>query len=319
MLKKKKNSFNNEEEYKDLGFGTKVSNQGKRLINRDGSFNVDKKGLSFKESLSFYHSLLTMSWLRFNTIVVLAYIGINLFFAVLYLIIGTQHLEGIRGVAPLDRFLDSFFFSVQTFTTVGYGRINPAGFWAELIASFESLSGLMGFALATGLLYGRFSRPNAKLIYSKNALIAPYRDTTAFEFRLANTRKNQLIDVEIKVMLSRKEIINGSKERKFYELSLERTKVSFFSLSWTVVHPIDQDSPLFEITKEKLTESDAEFLILLKGFDDTFSQSVHSRMSYKFDEVMFGYKFKSIFIEGDIDITTIDLSKINDIEPAKII
>jgi len=164
--------FPPEDEFKDLGFGVKVSSQKRRLINKDGTFNVERKGLPFFESLSFYHSLVEMSWLKFNGLVVLAYIVINFLFACLYMLIGINHLGGIISKSLIDQFLDAFFFSGQTITTVGYGVIHPVGFWASTISLAESMTGLLGFALATGLLYGRFSRPNAKILYSKNSIIA---------------------------------------------------------------------------------------------------------------------------------------------------
>ena len=303
-----------EVEFKDLGFGSKASNQTKRLINKDGSFNVERRGLPLKQSLSFYHSLLTISWMKFHTVVLVSYILINLFFASVYMWIGVENLQGIVGKTFIERFWDSFFFSVQTFTTVGYGRISPVGFTAGAVSAIESLMGLMGFALATGLIYGRFSRPDAKILYSENAVIAPYQDGKAFEFRIVNSRKNQLIEVELQVMLSMKEPESSKTKRKFHELKLERQKVNFFALSWTVVHPIDDNSPLNGISEEDLINSDAEFLILLKAFDDTFSQTVHSRASYKYHEVVWGARFSNIFVESEKEITTIDLGKFNDIE-----
>ena len=270
--------------------------------------------MPFLQSLSFYHSLISISWPKFNIIIILSYAAINLVFAFMYLLVGYQHLAGITGGTFLERFWDMFFFSVQTFTTVGYGRINPVGFWSSALASIESLVGLMGLAFATGLLYGRFSKPNAKLIYSEKAVIAPYKDITAFEFRIANARKNQLIEAEAQVVLSWKENIDGRRERKFHELELERKKVNFFALSWTVVHPIGENSPLYGITKKELDASDAEFLILFKAFDDTFSQTVHARSSYKFHEIAWNAKFANIFVDSEKGITVIDIGKIHQIE-----
>jgi inward rectifier potassium channel len=306
-----------EDEFKDLGFGAKAAGQAQRLINRDGSFNVERKGLPFFESLSFYHYLISISWLKFNLIVLACYIVINAVFASIYLLIGTTHLSGIMSSTPLEKFWDVFFFSVQTFTTVGYGRVSPIGFDTGVVSALESLVGLMSFALATGLIYGRFSRPNAKIIYSRNAVIAPYRDITAFEFRLANARENQLIEVEMQVILSMKTFDGNTFRRKFQELKLERSSVNFFSLSWTIVHPIDEESPMNGMTKEDFMRSDAEFYVLLKAFDDAFSQTVHSRTSYKFHEVVWGAKFASIFVDADQGRTAIDMSRLHDIEKVK--
>jgi len=304
-------------ELKDLGLGAKVSSQRKRMVNKDGSFNVERRSLPFFESLSIYHSLLSMSWLKFNGVVVAAYVVVNLFFASLYMLIGVNHLGGITGVTTQEKFLDAFFFSGQTITTVGYGVIHPVGFWASLISLIESMAGLLGFALATGLLYGRFSRPNAKILYSQNAIIAPYRGITAFEFRIANARKNQLIDVEVLVTASMKE--DGTNTaRKFYTLDLERKQINFFPLSWTIVHPITEGSPLYGISYDDLVKSEAEFIILIKAFDDTFSESVHSRTSYTFHEIIWGAKFQNLYVESKGNVTAIDMNKFHGVEVVKL-
>lgn len=303
-----------EDGFADLGFGSKISSQGRRLINRDGTFNVERRGLPFIESLSFYHALLEMSWIKFNGIVLLSYIIINIFFASLYMLAGVRHLGGITDTKPFEEFLDAFFFSGQTITTVGYGVIHPEGFITSMISLVESMTGLLGFALATGLLYGRFSRPNAKILYSKNALIAPYQGTTAFEFRIANARKNQLIDTEVLVVLTMKRSKEENAARNYYELPLERDNINFFPLTWTIVHPIDENSPLYGLTEKDIKESGAEFLVLIKAFDDTFSQSVHSRSSYTADEIIWDSKFTNIYSESPQGITSVDMSRFNEVE-----
>ncbi len=312
MIKRRNSSPKPEEEYQDLGFGAKAANQSKRLINKDGSFNVEKRGMPFLESLSFYHSLISMSWIKFNLIILAGYIAVNLFFAALYMMTGLEHLHGLTGSTLADKFLQAFFFSGQTFTTVGYGIIYPEGFAANVVAFVESMAGLLGFAMATGLLYGRFSRPNAKIIFSRKAIVAPYKDITALEFRITNARKNQLIETSIQVILSLNESEGGKVSRKFHELKLERPAVTFFSLTWTIVHPIDETSPMYGMNYKDLVDSDAELLILLKGFDDTFSQTVHTRFSYKFDEIVWGARFENIFIDSDNEITVVDINKLHD-------
>jgi inward rectifier potassium channel len=307
----------NGDEFQDLGFGAKVASQRQRLINRDGSFNVIRTGQSFLERFSPYHYLVSISWLKFNTFVVAAYLVINILFAFIYLAFGINNLNSQHTYFFHD-FLNSFFFSLQTFTTVGYGRLNPTSDVESFIAGIESLSGLMGFALATGLLYGRFSRPNAKIIFSNNAIIAPYKDITAFEFRIANARDNQLIEADIQVMLSMKDKTKGREaKRVFHNLSLERQKVTFFSLTWTVVHPIDKESPLYGLSAGELKESDAEFLILFKAFDDTFSQTVHSRSSYKYDEIIWNAAFRSVYLDAKSGVSTIDMRIIHEIDKLK--
>ena len=304
----------NLDEFRDLGFGAKVSGQAHRLVNKDGSFNVRRRGIPFLQSLSMYHTLLRMSWWRFNALLVASFVLVNVVYAVAFVFIGIRHLDGANGTTLFEQFSEAFFFSAQTFTTVGYGKISPSGILANTVATFESMSGWLYFAMAAGLFYGRFSRPYARIIFSRHAVIAPYRGGTAFEFRIANERDNQLIEVEAQVLFTRKESQNGERRRKYYPLNLERAQVTFFPLTWTVVHPIDEGSPLFGATQEMLAEWDAEFLILLKAFDDTFSQVVHTRSSYQHDEIIVGAKFNSIFATEADGSTAVNLHKIHDFE-----
>ena len=311
MIKHKKNQ---QEDLKDLGFGT--ANQVNRMINQEGSFNVKRTGLPFFESLNFYHSLITMSWPRFNILIFTLYIVVNIFFACLYVFFGTEKLAGATGITLRDQFFDAFFFSAQTFTTVGYGRISPLGLAPSVIAAVESLAGLLGFALATGLLYGRFPRPVAKILYSSKAVIAPYKDITAFQFKIANALKHELIEVEAQINLSAKTTSHSQVIRTFKMLELERNKITFMPSTWTVVHPIDENSQLYGLTMKDLEEMDAEFIIILKGFDDTFSQHVYSRSSYKYNEIAWGAKYLNNFNKVENGINIVELDKINDYEKA---
>jgi inward rectifier potassium channel len=306
-----------QQHFDDLGIGSKAAESRVRLVNRDGTFNVRRKGLPFLKWFSGYQYLISIPWWKFDLILFGGYIAINAFFGSIYLLTGTDGLAGIEGHSMMERYLQTFFFSTQTFTTVGFGRIAPVGTGANITASLEALAGLLSFAFATGLLYGRFSKPVAKIIFSQTALVAPYQNITGFMFRSSNQRANQLIDVGATVTLSRLERMpNGERARKFYTLELERHSVALFYLNWTVVHPINESSPLFGVTKEQLDESEAEFLILLKAFDDSFSQYVHARTSYKSNEVVFGHKFKSIIHTASDGMTEIDLDKIHDYEEA---
>jgi inward rectifier potassium channel len=315
LAKEKTTHSYNREKFHDLGFGTKVTDANTRLLNRNGRFNVKRTGLPFLRSLSLYHSLITMSWFKFFGIIILVFFMVNTFFAILYLLTGIEHLKGSTGETLVAQFWDAFFFSTQTFTTVGYGGITPSGFVTNIIASTETMLGWLAFALAAGLLYGRFSRPMAKILFSDRAIIAPYHNITAFEFRIANARASQLIEVETQVILSRiDKLPDGKQIRKFFELELERKKVDFLAMSWTVVHPIYESSPLFGWNKETLDQSDAEFLILIKAFDDTFSQTVHTRSSYRFNEIIWGAKFNSMYDNEEEGITTLRLNEINNVE-----
>jgi len=299
----------------DLGFGSRVAQQSRqRFLNRDGSFNVARRGHSLFESLNIYHFLLSLSWGKFGLLVVASYFITNFLFAAGYLLCGPEALHGAIGVTLLERFFEAFFFSVQTLATIGYGVMSPHGYAANILVSFEALFGLLGFAIVTGLLFSRFSRPKAQIIFSRHAIIAPYKGITAFEFRIVNQRSNQLIGVEATVVMSRNETSGSSMVRKFHQLRLERQGVMFFPLHWVIVHPIDEKSPLFGVTKESLEESDAEFLILLTGVDETFSQTVHARSSYKDTEVIWNAKFTDMFDPPDGDRISIDIRRLHEIE-----
>ncbi len=303
---------------RDLGFGSRVAEQTRRrYLNRDGSFNVVRTGFPFLRSHNLYHWLLSMSWGRYFAIVSLGYFLTNLLFAVAYVLCGPGALQGIQPITPVQAFLDAFFFSVQTLATIGYGRVSPIGFAANMLVAVEALFGLLGFALVTGLLFARFSRPDAKIIYSDRAVIAPYRGGTAFQFRIVNERNNQLIEVAATVTLSRNETAEGKTVRKFYPLPLERSSVVFMPLHWVVVHPIDASSPLYGVTKEAFDASDAEILVLITGIDEIFSATVHSRSSYKYHEVVWGVRFADIFLPSEDGEMRIDIRRIHDIEPAR--
>jgi len=303
-------------EERDLGFGSVVAQEGVRLLNRNGTFNVKRTGLRFFSSLNLYHWLLTISWHKFFIFVTFLYFALNSIFAFLFLLCGVDALKDTSSEPTYNAFLRNFFFSVQTFATVGYGTIHPVGFPANFIVVVESLVGLLAQALVTGMLFARFSRPTAKIIFSRNAVIAPYRGVTGFMFRITNARQNQLIELHCKLLFAKFENdVNGKRVRRFYFLDLERESVVFFPLHWTIVHPIDEKSPLYGLTNEDLSRTDAEFLILLTAIDETFSQTVHSRMSYKYDEIRWNEKFSNIFERSTedsklmIDVRRIDCTE----------
>jgi inward rectifier potassium channel len=298
---------------RDLGFGSVVAQESrKRLLNRDGSFNVLREGLSPITSLSLYHALLTITWPRFLGLIILFYLGINGGFAAAYLACGPGALNGAAAATQAERFLESFFFSVQTFATIGYGVMSPKSLAAHILVTLESLVGLLGFALATGILFARFSRPSARILFSDVAIIAPYRGITAFEFRLANARSNELVQVEARVTLSR--FKPGGGGRQFIPLNLERDQVLFFPLAWTVVHPIDEKSPLHGMGPEALAAAGAEFLVFLTAFDETFSQTVQTRSSYVAEDVIWDARFESVFNpQRDDGVVSIDIGRLNEI------
>ncbi len=309
-----------EEQRQDLGFGTKINDAYSRLINKDGSFNINRVHESVWDQLNLYNRLITMHWGKFLSLVLLFYVSENLLFATFYVLAGTENLKGLREVTDgtsIGQFWGAFFFSAQTLTTVGYGHISPVGYVTSLISAFESMIGLLAFALVTGLLYGRFSRPVAHVRFSRKAVFAPYLDVNGWMFRIINTRSNQLIDLQVEVTMSRLETKpDGTKYRRYYSLPLERGKVTFFPTNWTLVHPITSESPLHSCTPEELEESDAEFLILLRATDDTFSQGVHTRYSYRYNEILWGRKFRPMFDSSQHSMVTLDMNKLDDTDPA---
>jgi inward rectifier potassium channel len=305
-----------EEEFKDLGFGTEVARGARqRLLNRDGTFNVVREGLNPLSALSLYHWLLIISWPKFLGFITVSYVAVNALFAGAFMLCGSGALQSTVGSFAAQPFYRAFFFSVYTFATIGYGNIIPVGVAANSLVAIEALVYILGIALATGVIFSRFSRPSARIVYSRNAIVAPYRDKTALEFRIANGRSSQLIEVQIQVILTKLELVDGVSVRKFYDLDLERPRVVFFTLSWTIVHPIDKNSPMWALTKKDLLDADAEVLILLTGTDDTLSQTVHSRSSYKADEIVWGAKFANMFLRTEAaGIIGMNLNRIHEIE-----
>jgi inward rectifier potassium channel len=299
----------------DLGFGSQPVIKNQPLVNKDGSPNVRRVGLPRFNTANNYHTLITMSWTKFWLLVLSGYLTLNIIFAFIYFSFGPQSLDGSSGPSTFHRFMDAFFFSAQTISTVGYGRISPKGMMSNSVAALESMMGLLAFALATGLLYGRFSRPSAQIAYSKNMLVAPYLENgKGVMFRLANLRKNILIDLEIEIIFSFNETVEGKTMRRFYPLEVERRKVSMLTMNWTVVHPLDDKSPLKDMTQDDLEKTEAGFAILLRAFDDTFSQTIHSRTAYQYNEIVWNAKFKPIFDRDADGRIILDLSKISDHE-----
>lgn len=320
MSKEKKRS----NQIADPGFGRRYEGRTGRLINKDGSFNIVKTGARFNLADGYQH-FTRMSWLSFALWVVVGYFALNGLFAILYLLIGLENISGLENRTGLNALLGAFNFSFQTFTTVGYGALAPRGVATNLVAALEAMTGLISFALATGLIYGRFSKPKAKVRYSKNAIITPYEDKNALMFRLVNERSNVLMNLEATVLLSEEDESTEGYSKNYYNLKLQTRQVQFLPLNWTLVHVIDEDSPLAGKTAEDMDRLASEILIRIKAFDDSFGQEVYSRFSYHYDEVMWGAKFVKAFYlneNGDVimDVPRIDLcerASLNEITPVK--
>ena len=304
------------EEDRDLGFGAKVARESRlRFLNRDGSFNVRRTGLSRFSTRNLYHFLMTMGWTQFLCWVLLLYFLSNVLFGLLYALLGDSSLVDTSELPIQNAFLRGFFFSVQTFATIGYGTIHPVGLIPNFLVTIESYYSLLANALITGVVFARFARPTAKILFSKTAVVAPYKDKTGFMFRVVNSRQNQLIEVQAQVSFSRFVGNDFEPTRRFDLLKLERERVSFFPLGWTIVHPIDEKSPMYGLTAEDFEKQDAEILILLSATDETFAQMVHTRSSYKSKEIKFGYKFVNLYNETAKDEPiSIDIRKLSKIE-----
>jgi inward rectifier potassium channel len=286
------------------------------MLNRDGTFNVVRRGLPLWDRLHPYHRLLAISWPWFLALVGACYVAVNLLFAAGYTLCGPGSLDGIEARTGPGRFLHAFFFSVQTLATIGYGRITPVGWAANSLVALEALVGLMGFALITGILFARFSRPIARIAFSSHALIAPYREGRALMFRVANRRINELSDVQASVTLAWFEERDGKRTRRFHQLPLERDRVMFLPTQWVVVHPITEASPLHAASDRSAASADAEVLILMSATDETFSQTVQTRSSYKHDEIVWGARFKDIHATDSSGRVSLDISRVGEYEPA---
>jgi len=311
------------EDAPEFGFGSISTSNNQRMMNKDGTANVIRLGEPKFSIINLYHSLVTMPWWKFNISVLAIYMIANLIFAMIYYLIDPSGLGGMTYKTETDRFLEIFFFSAQSLTTVGYGRLNPVSLIDSSVAAVESMVGLLGFALATGLLYGRFSRATARLLYSDNIIIGPYKNARfptaekALMFRILNARKNQLIEIEAQIMFAYNEEVNGSVVRKFQSLKLETEKINLLAMSWTIVHPIVPESPLYGLTQEDINSVEAEFVTNIKAIDDTYVQQVYNRSSYTWKELIWGAKFESVISKNDQGVTTIDIKKISSFKPAE--
>lgn len=298
---------------KDPGFGYKTAASAKRMVNADGSFNL--KHLNKKFSVSeIYSRLINMPWLKFIALIFVWYGVLNLFFASIYYSIGVEHLTLAKVNASQD-FLNAYFFSAQTLTTLGYGLISPQGNLAAFISSLEALIGLIGFAFMTGLLYGRFSKPKAAIRFSEVMVLRPFKEKKAIMFRLMNKRANVMIEPEITVTLAVNQFDeNGELVRKFFKLDLERDKIMYLPTTWTIVHEIDDESPLNIYTDSQILALNAELLILMEYHEDAFAQNVYQMHSYSFSDLVGGSKFVTAYYFDENGQAILDHSKLSDTE-----
>jgi inward rectifier potassium channel len=297
----------------DPGLTQQYTGALKRVINTDGQFNVRRTGRTWRD-VHPYLFLINANWTLFSAIVMAVFVVVNIIFASIYMAIGIDHIKGTEAPTDALRFLNAFFFSAHTLTTVGYGNMWPNGPAANTVAAIEALVGLMAFAIATGLLFGRFSKPSARIGFSNNMIVAPYQDKTGLQFRIVNRRSNNLINLEARVMLMTVEDADHQLKRKFTTLELERSTVYFLALTWTIVHPIEETSPLYGKTAADLKRLQAELLVMVSGFDDTFGQTVHARYSYRYDEITWSARFAPAFEVDKSGELVVEVNKVSAIE-----
>ena len=295
----------------DLGLGNKLTGNYKRLMHKGGKPMVQRVG---EQAFHPYQVLVEMSWGKFILSIFVFYLVINALFGLLYVALGNHTLSGIEVHGFKDSFLKAFFFSIQTFTTVGYGAVAPACWTSNVIASIEALFGLMIFALATGLFYARFARPQKSVRFSQNAVIAPYHGHTGLMFRFVNIGNNELIELKIQVSLTFLEKENGVTHRKYMTLKLERDQVALFPFNWTVVHPIDEESPLYGKTEADCKQMNLEIMAFLRGYDATSGQLMHKNESYSYEDFIWNAKFVSMYHADKEKGTVLELNKLHDVE-----
>lgn len=301
------------------GFGERGTRSGGRFYRKDGKPNIIRKGINFFDQLSWYHTMLSMPRWKFWLWLIVPYIVVNAFFAFLYYSIGVEHLNGLKQGSSWHNYIEAFFFSFQTFTTVGYGHVSPDGTLTSSVAAFESFLGVLTLALAAGLFYGRFSKPKSFLRFSNIALIAPYKEGRALMLRTTPYKNNFLMEAEVKLLLAMRVMRNGEQKNEFYTLNVEFNKINALVLNWTIVHPINEDSPIFGMSLEELKTAHAEVIVYIKAFDEDFANTVVARTSYTADEVIEGAKFIPMYERTSTgDATLLHIDMLNDYEKAEL-
>ncbi len=300
-------------ESQDPGLGTAYQKSVKRILNEDGSYNIKRIG-TIRMLKDFYKYLVDLNAWKFGFFLVGSFLVANLFFAGIYCLIGTEHLHGIN--PNQNEFVAAYYFSAQTFTTVGYGAIAPVGNLTSFVAAMEAFVGLIAFAIATGLIYGRFSRPSTKIAFSHNVIITPHKDQMALMFKIVNQRNSVLLNTKVHVNLS---LVDEDSEsailkRQYYTIPLEVDFVRYFPLTWTLVHVINEDSPLYNLTLTEIKGKLAELLIIIEAFDETYSQTVIRKYSYAEHQWATGVKFKKNFSADDTGTIILNINEISDLE-----
>jgi inward rectifier potassium channel len=301
------------EAQKDPGFGLDFKNNVKRLINDDGTYNIKRVG-GLGGIKDLYKSLIQIRWYWFTLLAILYYLLINLFFALAYFVIGVDQLNGLEN--DMDPFMRSFFFSIQTFSTIGYGSISPVGIGANMIATFEAFTGFVSAALITGLVYGRFSRPKSLIRFSKNVIITEFNGERAVMFKIVNRRNEILLNTSTRVLLTLDKNSNTNQYQKnYYTLKLQIDKINFFPLTWTLVHIVDSNSPLNGVSLKDLSDRNAEMIVVVESFDQTHQQVIIEKHSYGANDWIENVKFKRNFNTNKNGEIVLRVDELDDLIP----
>ena len=297
----------------DPGLGTSFRKSVKRVLNEDGTFNIKRVG-AVSKFRDFYKYLIDLPIYKFGGFLIMAFVGMNSAFAIGYMLIGIEQLDGLQpGQHP---FIGALYFSSQTFTTVGYGAISPHGNGASILAAFEAFVGLISFSMATGLIYGRFSRPSSKIGFSHNVIVTPYKEGKAMMFKMVNKRNSILLNCKVHITLSiaHEDATHENLLRQYYTIPLEVDFVRYFPLTWTLVHVIDEQSPINGLSLEDLQDRGSELLILIEAFDETYSQMVIQKHSYAEHQWLENVKFKRNFAANESGRIILDIKGLSDLE-----
>jgi len=282
-----------------------------------GNLAIERRGLPHSPiarlASDAYHWLRGLTWTRLFGTFFLAYLVLNVVFA-LILWAGDANI-----INAGDGFWDRFFFSVQTMATVGYGYMAPTGWFAEAVVTFESFIGVAFTAVITGVFFGKFSTPSAKVLFSRVAVISDEEGMPTLMFRAANARTTAIVEANVRVAIARDEVLpNGERVRRIHDLALRRSTSPMFALSWTVFHPIDTYSALFGKTPEELAADATTIIITLTGIDDSLAATVHTRYTYDWTQIVWGARFVDILGRDDQNRRWIDYARFHDTVPAHV-
>ena len=302
----------------NTGFDDHIGDVGDRILSKNGKGNVRKRGFHRLKHLSIFHTLIDLNIWLFWLVCFAGFLLVNLFFGAIYYLLGAEYLLIPSSLSAVNQFMECFYFSCQTLTAVGYGRIAPANNLLGAISAFQAFFGLMSFAVITGLLYARFSKPRAFLQFSDQAVIRPFQEGKAMMFRMATYKNNDLTDVNCQVIAAFAQTKNGVTSNRFIPLRLEIDTIQELVLNWTVVHIIDESSPFYNLNEKEINNAKVELIVLVKGYDEYFSTYVQERTSYTYEEILYNVQFVKMFRRDQNEKKTLlELDKLSEVEPIK--